>query len=409
VSFLAFSTTDLGFHIQQIRIDGFYPWDGPFPASSSSQSSTAQTADALIPQSWFSKRNFSSPFTQAIWLDFYSQPSADFKMLISLKCDYVLRNALREKASCKYSCITSYPRNSASSGKEKRTQSSEFLFLFRKVDENAPNVSQIMPFLVGWLVNIAYCRSSFSDAHKLVRDEVFIKSYIPPDTQYSSPQLRRKAIHWRDGKSTRMMLRSLVLRSESSYKWVTPRAGASKEVRLVEYVEISPVNEVLVWSGRVQWRAALGGHRLSALRWWHQESSNTYWCSPQPKVSLFWLSSLASSWMRKSQWSYNLFPSYEWLVECNNPERYRLYDDGGVRAFGQVCIKPVWRTHVRVWLCIAWVLSVSVWCAASSCLAQKGHDCHLPTLRPLSRRTWAKRKKETWCVRAGMSFSNRRS
>jgi len=65
---------------------------------------------------------------------------------------------------------------------KKRTQSSEFLFLFRKVDENAPNVSQIIPFLVGWLVNIAYCRRSFSDAHKLVRDEVFIKSYIPPDT-----------------------------------------------------------------------------------------------------------------------------------------------------------------------------------------------------------------------------------
>lgn len=174
---------------------------------------------------------------------------------------------------------------------------------------------------------------------------------------------------------------------ENSYKWVTPRAGASKEARLVEYVEISSVNEVLVWSipRRVQWRAALGGHRLSALRWWHQESSNTYWCSPQPKVSLFWLSSVASSWMRKSQWSNNLFPSYQWLVECNNPERYRLYDEG-VCGRSDRSVAPVWRTHVRVWLCIAWVLSVSVWCAASSCLVQKGHDCHLPTLRPLSRR-----------------------
>ncbi len=42
-------------------------------------------------------------------------------------------------------------------------------------------------------------RSSFSNAYKLVIDEVFIKSYIPPDTtQYSSTQLRQKAIQWRD-------------------------------------------------------------------------------------------------------------------------------------------------------------------------------------------------------------------
>lgn len=158
------------------------------------------------------------------------------------------------------------------------------------------------------------------------------------ETRYSSKatsQLRRKAIHWRDENPREWCCapRRAVLRSENSYKWVTPRSGTSKEVRLVEYVEISSVNEVLVWSTsvlprRLQWRAALGGHRLSALRWWHQESSNAYWCSPQHKVSLFWLSSLASSWMRKSQWSYNLFPSYEWLVECNNPERYRLYDEG---------------------------------------------------------------------------------
>lgn len=137
--------------------------------------------------------------------------------------------------------------------RKKRTQSSEFIFLFRKVDENAPNVSQIIPFLVSWSVNIAYCRSSFSDAHKLVRDEVFIKSYIPPDTQYSSTQLRRKAIHWRDENPREWCCapRRAVLRSENSYKWVTPRAGTSKEVRLVEYVEISSVNEVLVWSTSV--------------------------------------------------------------------------------------------------------------------------------------------------------------
>lgn len=54
-------------------------------------------------------------------------------------------------------------------------------------------------------------------------------------------------------KSTRMMLRSapsrrITQRTEDSYKWVTPRAGTSKEVRPVEYVEISSVNEVLVWA-----------------------------------------------------------------------------------------------------------------------------------------------------------------
>ncbi len=110
------------------------------------------------------------------------------------------------------------------------------------------------------------------------------------------------------------------------------------------------------------------------------ESSNTYWSSPHPKVSLFWLSSLASSWMRKSQWPNNIFPSYQWLVECNNPKRYRLYDAPSNRS-----VAPVWRTHVRVWQWIAGVLSVRVWCCFF-CLVQKGHDCHLPALRPLSRR-----------------------
>lgn len=149
------------------------------------------------------KRNFSSPFTHPIWLDFYSQPSADFKMLISLKCHYVLR----EKASC-YIHASHHIQETQHhlERKKKRTQSSEFLFLFRKVDENAPNVSQIIAFLVSWSVNIAYSRSSFSDAHKLVRDEVFIKSYIPPDTQYSSTPTKSNPLTRR--KSTQMVLRS---------------------------------------------------------------------------------------------------------------------------------------------------------------------------------------------------------
>lgn len=81
---------------------------------------------------------------------------------------------------------------------EKGQNLPSFYFLFRKVDENAPNVSQIIPFLVDWLIYTNHRRSSFSNAYKLVRGEVFIKSYIPSDTQYSSTQLRRKAIHWRD-------------------------------------------------------------------------------------------------------------------------------------------------------------------------------------------------------------------
>lgn len=205
MSFLAFSTTDLGFHIQPIRIDRFYPWDGPFPASSSSQSSAAHKRRQMM------FLFHSHGFKTELFFPLYAPDLIRF--LLTAQCGfqdaYFLEMwlCLARESLVLYSCITSYPRNSASSGKKKkRTQSSEFLFLFRKVDENAPNVSQIIAFLVSWSVNIAYSRSSFSDAHKLVRDEVFIKSYIPPDTQYSSTPTKSNPLTRR--KSTRMVLRS---------------------------------------------------------------------------------------------------------------------------------------------------------------------------------------------------------
>ncbi len=99
------------------------------------------------------KRNFSSSFTHPIWLDFYSQPSADFKMLISLKCDYVLRNALREepRALANANIRKSHPIQDHQDHLERGDKKDKILqvyFLFsRKVDKNAPKCES-NPFIL---------------------------------------------------------------------------------------------------------------------------------------------------------------------------------------------------------------------------------------------------------------------